>query len=202
MIRKITISLVVLAVFSLQGFAGNRLEERQRIIVTSDAEIDDECSLAHMLLYLNDFDCEAVVSSSSQYHAHDHNWAGDSWYVPYMEAYAEVYPQLIKHDKRYPTPEKVSRMFFMGNVETVNDMAKETEGSNRIAEILLDKTDPRPIWLQAWGGTNTIARALKTIEEKHPMEMARVAQKIRFYFILSYIFHASSSIVTAEQTEQ
>ena len=183
MIRKITISLVVLAVFSLQGFAGNRLEERQRIIVTSDAEIDDECSLAHMLLYLNDFDCEAVVSSSSQYHAHDHNWAGDSWYVPYMEAYAEVYPQLIKHDKRYPTPEKVSRMFFMGNVETVNDMAEETEGSNRIAEILLDKTDPRPIWLQAWGGTNTIARALKTIEEKHPTEMARVAQKIRFYFI-------------------
>ena len=177
------IPLIVLVVLSLQGHAGNRLEERQRIIVTSDAEIDDECSLAHMLLYLNDFDCEAVVSSSSQYHAHDHNWAGDSWYVPYMEAYAEVYPQLIKHDKRYPTPEKVSRMFFMGNVETVNDMAKETEGSNRIAEILLDKTDPRPIWLQAWGGTNTIARALKTIEEKHPTEMARVAQKIRFYFI-------------------
>ena len=177
------IPLIVLAVFSLQGHTGNRLEERQRIIVTSDAEIDDECSLAHMLLYLNDFDCEAVVSSSSQYHAHDHNWAGDSWYVPYMEAYAEVYPQLIKHDKRYPTPEKVSRMFVMGNVETVNDMAEETEGSNRIAEILLDKTDPRPIWLQAWGGTNTIARALKTIEEKHPMEMARVAQKIRFYFI-------------------
>ena len=107
------IPLIVLVVLALQGHAGNRLEERQRIIVTSDAEIDDECSLAHMLLYLNDFDCEAIVSSSSQYHAHDHNWAGDSWYVPYMEAYAEVYPQLIKHDKRYPTPEKVSRMFVM-----------------------------------------------------------------------------------------
>ena len=33
------------------------------------------------------------------------------------------------------------------------------------------------------GGPNTIARALKTIEEKHPERMAEVAAKIRFFFI-------------------
>mgnify|MGYP002237799308 CR=1 FL=1 len=46
-----------------------------------------------------------------------------------------------------------------------------TAGSQHIVKILLDETDNRPIWLQAWGGTNTIARALKTIEEEYPEKM-------------------------------
>ena len=62
-------------------------------------------------------------------------------------------------------------------------MDEVTPGSKRIVEVLLDDSDPRPIWIQAWGGTNTIARALKTIEEEHPEKMAAVAKKIRFYFI-------------------
>lgn len=169
----------VIAFFPIQMQA----EERQRVIVTSDAEIDDECSLARFMLYLNDFDVEAIISSSSQYHAHDHNWAGDTWYVPYMQAYREVYPNLVKHDSRYPSPEVVDKMFYMGNVDTVDEMEKVTPGSQRIVEVLLDKSDSRPVWLQAWGGTNTIARALKTIEEQHPEEMERVAKKIRFYLI-------------------
>lgn len=168
---------------TLQTMARDSSDERQRIIVTSDAEIDDECSLDHLLLYLNDFDCEAIISSSSQYHAHDHKWAGDDWYVPYLNAYGQVYPNLKLHDPRYPTPDAVKKLFYLGNVDTVNEMEKVTEGSQRIVEVLLDHSDPRPVWLQAWGGTNTIARALKTIEEQHPDEMARVAAKIRLYLI-------------------
>ena len=51
------------------------------------------------------------------------------------------------------------------------DMDKATPGSKRIVEVLLDDSDPRPVWLQAWGGPNTIARALKTIEEERPERM-------------------------------
>jgi hypothetical protein len=47
----------------------------------------------------------------------------------------------------------------------------------------LDESDDRPVWLQAWGGPNTIARALKTIEHEQPEKMAEVAKRIRFYFI-------------------
>ena len=60
---------------------------------------------------------------------------------------------------------------------------KITPGSQHIVKVLLDKSDDRPVWLQAWGGPNTIARALKTIEEEHPDEMAYVAEKIRLFFI-------------------
>jgi len=62
-------------------------------------------------------------------------------------------------------------------------MDEVTPGSKRIVEVLLDDSDPRPIWIQTWGGPNTIARALKTIEEEHPEKMAAVAKKIRFFFI-------------------
>ena len=62
-------------------------------------------------------------------------------------------------------------------------MEEVTAGSQHIVNVLLDESDDRPIWIQAWGGTNTIARALKTIEEEHPEKMAYVADKIRFFFI-------------------
>ena len=62
-------------------------------------------------------------------------------------------------------------------------MKKVTPGSEHIVKVLLDEIDDRPIWLQAWGGMNTIARALKTIEEDHPDKMDYVSKKCRFFFI-------------------
>jgi hypothetical protein len=51
---------------------------RPRVIVTSGGEIDDECSMVRFLLYANEWDGEAIVTSSSQYHWHEHKWAGDA----------------------------------------------------------------------------------------------------------------------------
>jgi hypothetical protein len=67
--------------------------EKPRIIVTSDGEIDDECSMVRFLLYANQWDIEGIVTSSSQYHWQGHNWAGDDWIEPYLNAgrYVRVY---------------------------------------------------------------------------------------------------------------
>ena len=161
----------------------NGQSQKQRIIITSDGEIDDECSMVRFLLYANEWDVEGIVTSSSQYHWHGHKWAGDDWIDPYMEAYAKVYPNLINHSKDYPTPHYLKSINFLGNVESEGEMDSITPGSIHIANVLLDESDDRPIWIQAWGGTNTIARALKTIEEKHFDKMAYVAKKLRFFFI-------------------
>ena len=48
---------------------------RPRVIVTSDGEIDDECSMVRFLLYANEWDVEGIITSSSQYHWHGHSWA-------------------------------------------------------------------------------------------------------------------------------
>ncbi|MCC7336519.1 MAG: DUF1593 domain-containing protein [Pirellulaceae bacterium] len=58
---------------------------KTRVIVTSDAEIDDQCSLIRFLLYTNEWDVEAIVTSSSQYHWHGKKWAGDDWAEPYLK---------------------------------------------------------------------------------------------------------------------
>lgn len=182
-----TKSVLMLAlILCLTACAGKKRqvdENKIRIIVTSDGEIDDECSLARFLLYTNEWEVEGIVTSSSQYHWHGHNWAGDDWIEPYLEAYAEVYPSLVLHDPDYPSPEYLSSVTFLGNVEAEGEMELITPGSQHIVELLLDESDHRPIWIQAWGGTNTIARALKTIEENHPEKMDYVANKIRFFFI-------------------
>ena len=157
--------------------------EKPRVIATTDGEIDDECSMVRFLLYANEWDVEAIITSSSQYHSHGHNWAGDDWVQPYLNAYAKVYPNLIKHDPRYPAPEYLQARTLLGNVKAEGDMEEATAGSKYIVKVLLDESDNRPVWLLAWGGPNTIARALKTIEEEHPEKMASVAKKIRFFFI-------------------
>jgi len=156
---------------------------KPRVIITSDGEIDDECSMVRCLLYANEWDIEGIVTSSSQYHWQGHKWAGDNWIDPYLDAYAQVYPNLVKHDPAYPTPEYLRERTVLGNVKAEGEMDERTAGSQLIVKVLLDETDHRPIWLQAWGGPNTIARALKTIEEEHPERMAEVAGKIRFFFI-------------------
>jgi hypothetical protein len=173
---------LLVSFFAGDAFAQNQ-DLKTRIIITSDAEIDDECSFVRCLLYANDFDIEGIISTSSQYHAHDHNWAGDDWYVKYLDAYTEVYPNLLKHDSCYPLPDSLKAITHLGNVSTEGDMEEPTPGSQHIVKVLLDTSDDRPVWLTAWGGMNTIARALKSIEEEYPDRMAYVAKKIRFFFI-------------------
>jgi hypothetical protein len=154
-----------------------------RVIVTSDGEIDDQCSMVRFLLYANEWDIEGIVTSRSQYHWQGHKWAGDDWIKPDLDAYAQVYPNLVKHDPRYPTPEFLRERTVLGNVKAEGEMTEVTAGSELIAKALLNEADSRPIWVQAWGGTNTIARALKTIEEKHPDRMKEAAGKLRLFMI-------------------
>ena len=165
------------------GQKSGGVQERPRVIATTDGEVDDECSLVRFLLYCNEWDVEAIITSSSQYHWRGHNWAGDDWMSNVMGAYAKVYPNLVKHDKRYPAPEFLRSRSFLGNVDAEGEMEQVTPGSARIVEVLLDSSDPRPVWVQAWGGTNTLARALRTIEEEHPERMQEVASKLRIYNI-------------------
>lgn len=157
--------------------------ERTRIMVLTDAEIDDQCSMVRFLLSANEYEVEGIVTTSSQFHWSGHSWAGDDWLAPFLEAYREVYPMLSQHDRNYPQPDYLDSVSMLGNIKAESEMEEVTPGSEHIVKVLLDESDDRPIWFQAWGGMNTLARALKTIEENHPEKMDYVASKMRFYFI-------------------
>jgi hypothetical protein len=83
----------------------SKAKKKPRVLVTSDGEIDDQCSLVRFLLYANEWDIEGIITSSSQYHAHGHRWPGDDWVQPFLAAYSKVYPSLVQHDPEYPTTE-------------------------------------------------------------------------------------------------
>ncbi|WP_235866233.1 DUF1593 domain-containing protein [Serinibacter arcticus] len=151
--------------------------DKPRTIVTTDPELDDLNSLLRMFLYANEIDITGLVYSASQHHFEGDPAQGIApfrWPEPdsvfhidqAIDAYEEVYPNLVAHDPNYPTADALRDVTYWGNVKNVGEMTEDTEGSDFIKEILLDD-EPGQVFLEAWGGPNTISRALKSIEEEY-----------------------------------
>lgn len=163
--------------------------KKPRTIVTTDGEIDDVDSFIRMLLYANEFQLEGLIYSSSMWHYKgdgkgtlftsememtktlygaktDLRWPGVEWMNPLLDAYAEVYPKLSQHAEGFPTADHLRSLVKVGNIDFEGEMAMDTEGSDFIKAKLLDENQ-EPLYLQVWGGTNTIARALKSIEDQY-----------------------------------
>lgn len=152
--------------------------QRPRCIITQDAEVDDMNSLIHVLLYSNEADIQGIVQSSSKFHwkgvagqkeekyTKPYRWPGTEWMQKYLNAYQKVYPNLKKHDKSYPAPAYLKSVTKVGNIGYKGEMDSATEGSELIKKTILDN-DERTLYLLAWGGTNTISRALKDIEKEY-----------------------------------
>lgn len=94
-------------------------------------------------------------------------WTGFRWIHYFIEKYGDVYQNLKVHDSSYPTPAYLDSIVKYGNVKLVGDMQEETEGSEYIKKLILENPDGEPLYIQHWGGTNTTARALKSIEEEY-----------------------------------
>ncbi len=166
--------------------------QKPRVVITTDPELDDSNSLVRYLLYSADFRTEGLIYASSQFHwtgngsrtavpdGRDYRrlgrplcpclswrWAPDERFIDEaVAAYAKAYTNLVKHQRGYPTPEALRARIYWGNVEFDGEMDRDTPGSNRIRDLLLDDEES-PIYLHAWGGGSTIARALKSIEERY-----------------------------------
>ncbi|MBL7253576.1 nucleoside hydrolase-like domain-containing protein [Paractinoplanes lichenicola] len=93
-------------------------------------------------------------------------WNPDRWIEQQIAQYARLLPNLRKHDNRYPSARELRSTVAVGNVNFENDFSADTPGSDLIKAALLDD-DRRDLWLQAWGGQNTIARALLSIEDQY-----------------------------------
>jgi hypothetical protein len=179
----VSITFIAVVTMSLGEQVFGKSSDEPRIIVTTDGEIDDRCSMVRFLLYANEWDIEGIIYSSSRFHWKGHKWAGEKWIEEDIGRYASFYNNLKKHDPDFPAPEELKKLVYIGNIDDVGEMGKDTPGSDRIVEVLLDD-EPGPVWLQAWGGTNTIARALWKIQHEHPDQMAKVSRKAIIYIIL------------------
>ncbi|HSB92387.1 MAG TPA: DUF1593 domain-containing protein [Flavitalea sp.] len=185
---------LVLCLFVNPAIAQTSLEhERPRIIITADPELDDNNSLIRLLLYSSDMKIEGLVYASSQFHWKG-DGKGTRWFVPGREyarfgldtcpcpswrwakderfihdavdAYAKVYPNLKVHHSNYPAPDELRSKIRYGNIEFDGDFSKNSPGSEFIKSLILDDK-PGHLFITAWGGQSTIARALKSIQDQY-----------------------------------
>ena len=164
-----------------------------RTIITQDAEVDDQNSLRHFLFYANEVELQGIVQTSSKFHwkgipgavkpektgkddfegieqsgpfSEPYRWPGTDWMFRVIDDYAKDYPNLIRHAEGYPTPDELRAITKVGNIGYEGEMEAPSEGSELIRARILDD-DERTLYLQVWGGTNTIARALMDIETEY-----------------------------------
>ncbi len=94
-------------------------------------------------------------------------WAeGERYIDSAVEIYEKVYPNLKIHNPNYPSPADLKQRIRIGNIEFDGDISKDSSGSNLIKSLILDDRDG-PLYLAAWGGQSTIARALKSIQDQY-----------------------------------
>ena len=195
--KSINIVLGLVIVFSVTNCrtqtSASVEKVKPRIVVTCDPELDDSNSMVRFLLFSTDYKVEGIVYTSSMFHwkgdgkgtKFDHpgrewntlglNWGpqeswrwkeGERFIHDAVDIYAQVYPNLKIHNSEYPTPEYLRSKIRWGNIDFEGEMSKDTEGSDLIKSLMLDD-QPGPLFVTAWGGQNTIARALKSIEEEY-----------------------------------
>jgi hypothetical protein len=160
-------------------------DKKPRVIVMTDIgnEPDDAMSMVRFLVYVNEFDVEGLISTTS---VHLKKKSLIEKIRERIVAYGVVRDNLLKHATGYPTKEALLAVTKKGieefGMEGVGE-GKDSEGSEWMIKVL-DKPDHRPIWALAWGGTNCLAQALWKYRKTHSsMEMEVAIGKLRVYTI-------------------
>ncbi len=190
----------VLMFFMLLPLVAAAQDMKPRVIAMTDGEVDDRCSMVRFLLYTNEMDVAAIIETSSCYQRE--GWSRSGWLAEQIDAYEKVLPNLRIHDVDYPSADYLRSVCFVGDEDPAHVIVdgnsasrlpggpvlieprewEDTPGSDRIVEVLLDD-DPRPVYIQAWGGGNTAAKAFQKLKDKYPEDYERAVRKAVVYNI-------------------
>jgi len=159
---------------------------KARVINTTDlqADVDDEESLVHMFVTSNEVDIEGLIVVTSCFHP---GQSGTTYIDKWTNAYEQVYPNLKMHASDYPTPAYIKSIVRLGQKGySMGDVGvgKDSPGSDLIIAAV-DKDDPRPVWVNSWGGSNTIAQALTKVKATRTQaQLDQFLSKLRVYDVL------------------
>ncbi|MDP6634687.1 MAG: DUF1593 domain-containing protein [Phycisphaerae bacterium] len=175
---------IVLAAVVLTFPAPSRAARPRAVVLTDITnEPDDEESLVRFLVSSSDYEVEAMIATTS-------TWLRKKTRPDKIQAqvraYKKVYPNLIKHDNRYPSPDHLLSVtsshlpvYGMGGVGE----GKDSAGSKLLISVI-DKPDKRPVWVTIWGGSNCLAQTLwKVRNTRSKTEVDKFVAKIRVYTI-------------------
>ncbi len=173
-----------------------RDEPQPRLVVLTDissltagvAEPDDGQSLIRLMLYANEFNIEGLIATSNLGHGQKPR---PDLIRQVVDAYQKVRSNLQQHDPRYPPAEALRGCIKAGRgvaglsvpVEASVGQGQDTEASEWIMRVV-DRPDPRPVWVVIWGGSADLAQALWRVRrDRTPEEVSRFMARLRVHTI-------------------
>lgn len=180
-----TLLLLISIVSGTIHVGAQEVGNKARVVVLTDIENepDDAESMVRFLVYSNHYDVEALIATTST-HLRD---TTAEWCIrEIVRAYGQVRDNLLLHEPGFPTEAYLSARIKKGiaryGLQGVGP-GMDSEGSDYLISVV-DKDDPRPVWVTIWGGANVLAQALWNVRQtRTPAELARFVSKLRVYTI-------------------
>lgn len=173
--------LLFLYIFvSIQAYSQNPVPECPRIVISTDCggtDPDDNQSIAHLLMYSNEFDIEGIISSPS------YGSGSKEEIIRMIDIYEKDLPKLKKHLKKQKKNKgKLASPKYLKSVTKQGRKGgaplcgyqTSTEGSEWIVKCAR-KNDQRKLYVLVWGGLDDVAQALHDAPD--------IKDKIRVYWI-------------------
>ena len=178
-------ALLLLCILAAGASTASAAEAKRRVIVLTDIENepDDTQSMVRFLVYSSHWDVEALVATTS---VHQRARTSSESIRKLVQAYGQVRENLLKHEPGYPTGQYLLSIIRDGKpllgISGVGQ-GMDSPGSERIIEVV-DRDDPRPVWVTVWGGPNCLAQALwKVRATRSPEDLDKFVAKLRVYTI-------------------
>ncbi|ANE76744.1 nucleoside hydrolase-like domain-containing protein [Dickeya solani] len=179
-----------LADATLQSMAGKTVpwQDRPRVFVLSDIgnEPDDQMSLTRFLLYSNELNIEGMVATTSTWQK---KTVRPDMMARVLSHYAEVQPNLLKHDARYPAAASLKALIASGqSAYGMGDVGpgKASTGAVLLLNAIERSTDGnRPLYINLWGGANTLAQALTDLSRKYPADKVNALTRNLIVYAIS-----------------
>ena len=171
-------------------------------IAPADVEPDDMESMVRLMAYADRFEIEAIITSVG-WNCDPYPMEWREYLTRVIEAYRLDVPNLMKRSQQqsflpmeqengrqplgyWPSADYIASRAVMGSQRggiKVIGKDNDSPGSELLIR-LADEDDPRPIYVAAWGGANTLAQAIWRVQQSRTDEALRqFLHKFRVYTI-------------------
>ncbi|MBP2167421.1 hypothetical protein J2125_000613 [Erwinia toletana] len=185
-----TLPATSVAAETLQQIAGKTIpsQTKPRVFVLTDIgnEPDDQMSLTRFLLYSNEMTVEGLVATTS-------TWQREKVHPDMINLvlghYAQVQPNLLKHDKHYPPAADLNALVASGQPAwgmAATGKGKQSKGSDLLLKSIERSSDAaHPLFISLWGGANTLAQALTDLSAKYPADKVQALTRNLIVYSIS-----------------
>ena len=203
--------LLLLLALPMLAVAGEEWKPRLVVctdIAPADVEPDDMESMVRLMAYADRFEIEALITTVGwNCDPYPAEWAQYLQHV--IEAYRQDVSNLMQRSGQssflpieqenarqqigyWPSADYLKSRAVMGSVNggiKVIGENNDSQGSDLLIR-LADEDDPRPIYVAAWGGANTLAQAIWRVKQtRSEAELQRFLNKFRLYTITDQDMH-------------